>query len=58
VGVLASLKNKGVLLGGIGMGNEFFFFSSIYFLGEVGWFGKKGGIPYFSLYFPSHNMVT
>jgi len=57
VGVLVSLKNKGVLLSGIGRGKEFFF-STSYFLGGVGWFRKKGGIPFFSLNFLSHNMVT
>jgi hypothetical protein len=27
-------------------------------LGEVGCFDKKGGIPFFSLFFLSHNMMT
>jgi hypothetical protein len=51
VGGFSSLKNKGVLLSGIGRGNEFFFQVVISWVG-VGWFGKKGGIPFFSLYFP------
>ncbi len=45
-----NLKNKGVLLSGIGRRRN-------YFLGGVGWLKKKGGILFLSLFFLSHNTV-
>jgi hypothetical protein len=42
-GVLVNLKNKGVLLSGVGRGRN-------YFLGGVGWLEKKGGILFVSLF--------
>jgi hypothetical protein len=47
VGVLMNLKNEEVLLSGIGRGNEKFFFKELF----LRW-GKKGGFPFFSLFFP------
>jgi hypothetical protein len=51
------LKNKGVLLIGIGRGKEFFFLKEL-FLGW-GWVvGGKGGYYFFSLFVISHNKMT
>jgi hypothetical protein len=47
-GVLVNLKNKGVLLSGIGTGKEFFFFFFFQELFLV--WRKNGGIPFFSLF--------
>ncbi len=58
-GGLSELENKGVLLSRIGRRGKEFFFSRSYFLGGVGWLGKKGeyslSLPFVFL---SHNMVT
>ncbi len=40
-----------MLLGGEGSS----FFSRSYFLGGVGWLGKKGGIPFSPCFFLSHS---
>jgi len=53
-GVLVNLKNKGVLLSGIGRGKEFFFFP-----GVISCVAKKWGYSLFlSFFFLFHNMVT
>jgi hypothetical protein len=48
-GVSVNLENERVLLSGVGRGKEFFCY------GVISWVGKKGGIPFFSLFFLSHN---
>lgn len=52
----SGLKNKGILLSGIGRVNSYFFQKVISWVRLSGW-GKKGGIPFISLVFFSHNMV-
>ncbi len=53
-----SLKNKGVLLSGIGKGNEFFFSQVVISWVGLGGSGKRGVSPFSPFIFLSHNMGT
>ncbi len=54
-GVLMNLKNKGVLVIGIGRGKDLFFKGVISWVGSV--VVKKSMVFPFSFFFLSHNMV-
>jgi hypothetical protein len=58
VGILVSLKNKGVLLSGIEKGNEFFFSQVVISWVGLGGSGKRGVSPFSPFIFLSHNMGT